>query len=81
LHAEYIIVSSRTAPNRADAATTDKTRRKRFAHPIPTIEEAKRRLAAAAGRPEPWLTMSVEDAAAVAKAEEEAGGWLLGPAT
>jgi len=25
-------------------------------HSIPTVDEAKRRLAEAAGRPEPWLT-------------------------
>jgi len=76
-----MIVSSRKPQNRRPAVTSGKTRRERLVDPIPTIEEARRRLAAAAGRPEPWLTMSDEDAAAMAKAEEEAGGWLVGPAT
>ncbi len=31
-------------------------RRVRTVDPIPTVDEAKRRLAAAAGAPEPWLT-------------------------
>jgi hypothetical protein len=47
--------------------------------PIPTVEEAKRRLAAASGRDRPWLHMTPEFEAQMAEAEEAAGGWLVGP--
>jgi len=47
-------------------------KRARAADPIPTVEEAKRRLAAAAGRPQPWLTP--EGIALLAQAEEVADG-------
>jgi hypothetical protein len=43
---------------------------------IPTIEEAKRRLAAAG--PDPWLTPKGIEA--LAEAEEASGGWIIGPA-
>ncbi len=54
-------------------------KRARAADPIPTLEEAKRRLAAAAGRDRPWLHLTPEFEAQMAEAEEEAGGRLVGP--
>ncbi len=45
---------------------------------IPTVEEAKRRLAAAAGRPEPWLT---PEGMAMLEQAEEASGGVFGPKT
>jgi hypothetical protein len=58
------------------------SRRSRRADPIPTVEEANRRLAlaAAAGLHEPWLTMTAEDEAAMEEMAKAAGGWFLGPA-
>jgi len=47
--------------------------------PIPTVEEAKRRLAAASGRDQPWLHLTPEFKEAMAQAEDAAGGWLVGP--
>jgi hypothetical protein len=43
---------------------------------IPTIAEARRRLAAAG--PDPWVTPAALEA--MGQAEEAAGGWLVGPA-
>jgi hypothetical protein len=80
LRAEFMIMSSRKPPKYRAVALPATSRHSRRPDPIPTVEEAKRRLAAAAGLPQPWLTMSAEDAAAVAEAEKAAGGWLLGAA-
>jgi hypothetical protein len=70
-------VSTRT-PNKARPVVPTRlggSRRVRAGDPIPTVEEAKRRLAAAG--PDPWLTPEGIDA--LGQAEEAAGGWLVGP--
>jgi len=73
-----MIVSARTPPE--DLAVTRLTVSARSLLPvadrIPTVREAKRRLAAAS--PDPWLT--ADGIAALREAEKTAGGWLLGPA-
>jgi hypothetical protein len=73
-----MIVSARTPPE--DLAMTRLTVSARpllpVADRIPTVREAKRRLAAAG--PDPWLT--ADGIAALGEAEQAAGGWLLGAA-
>ena len=56
--AEHMTVSSRTSSADRLAGLSDTGRRKRaqVQDTLPTVEEAKRRLAEAAGRPQPWLT-------------------------
>jgi len=70
-------VSTRTPPT--NRTVTRSVARSRAADPIPTIAEAKRRLAAAAGREQPWLHLTPAFKEAMARAEEEAGGFLGGP--
>lgn len=51
-------VSTRT-PYKARSVSLSRlggSKRSHAPDPIPTVEEAKRRLAEAAGRPQPWLT-------------------------
>ncbi len=72
-------MSTRTPFKGRPAALPARGARMRAVDSIPTVEEAKRRLAAAAGRDRPWLTMSAEDAEAMTRAEDAAGGWLVGP--
>jgi len=47
-----------TRKPKADPATLSRSggNRSHAAEPIPTLEEAQKRLTAAAGRPRPWLT-------------------------
>ncbi len=80
--AEQVIMSARKPPKDRPVALPTTSSRSRRADPIPTVEEAKRRLAlaAAAGLHEPWLTMSAEDEAAMEEMEKIAGGWFVGPA-
>ncbi len=73
-------MSARKPPKDRLVALPTTTRRSRGANPIPTVEEAKRRLAAAAGIPQPWLTISAEDEVAMEEMEKIAGGWFVGPA-
>lgn len=72
-------MSTRTTPKDDTVVTLNVSGRPllRVADRIPTVKEAKRRLAAAG--PDPWLT--ADGIAALGEAEEAAGGWLLGPAT
>ncbi len=49
-------MSTRTPYKGRPAALPKTEGRARVVDPIPTVDEAKRRLAAAAGAPEPWLT-------------------------
>ncbi len=72
-------VSIRTPQKGRPTALPARGARVRAVGPIPTVEEAKRRLAAAAGRDRPWLTMNAEDEEAMARAEDAAGGRLVGP--
>jgi len=75
-----MIMSSRKPPKDQPVAPPKPSRRSRRADPIPTVEEAKRRLAAAAGIRQPWLTVSPENEAAMEEMEKIAGGWFVGPA-
>ncbi len=58
MFAEHMTVNTRTSLTVGFALPpeTRSRRRVRTVDPIPTVDEAKRRLAAAAGAPEPWLT-------------------------
>ncbi len=77
---KFMIMSSRKPSKNPPVAQPKTSRRPRLADPIPTVEEAKRRLAAAAGIPQPWLIMSPENEAAMEEMENIAGGWFVGPA-
>lgn len=70
------------APKNRPVALPATSRRSRRADPIPTVAEAKRRLAlaAAAGLNGPWLNMSDENQAAMEEMEKIAGGCFVGPA-
>ncbi len=72
-------MSTRTPSKKRPAARSLTRLRAPALDPIPTIAEAKRRLAAAAGREQPWLHLTPEFEEAMARAEEEAGGFLGGP--
>ncbi len=72
-------MSTRTPSKNRMSARSITRRPEPAADPIPTIAEAKRRLAAAAGREQPWLHLTPEFKEAMARAEEEAGGFLGGP--
>jgi hypothetical protein len=71
--------STRTPHKGRPAARPATGKNARAVDPIPTVEEAKRRLAAACGRERPWLHLTPEFEAQMAEAEDAAGGWLVGP--
>jgi hypothetical protein len=75
-----MIMSSRKPPKDLAVPLPTTSRRSRRTDPIPTVEEAKRRLAAAAGIRQPWLTVSPENEAAMEEMEKIAGGCFVGPA-
>jgi len=56
LRAEHMTVSTRTPKANPVTLRPRVGKRSLAAEPIPTLEEARERLAAAAGRPRPWLT-------------------------
>ncbi len=56
MRAEHTTVSTRTPKAHPATLPSSGARRSHTAEPIPTLEEARKRLAAAAGRPRPWLT-------------------------
>lgn len=72
-------MSTRTPSKNRPVARSITRSRMPVVDPIPTVAEAKRRLAAAAGRAQPWLHLTPEFEEAMARAEEEAGGFLAGP--
>jgi hypothetical protein len=72
-------MSIRTPPKGRPGELAKTKGRGRIVDTIPTIEEAKRRLAAAAGRDRPWLHLAPEFEVQMAEVEEAAGGWLVGP--
>lgn len=72
-------MSTRTPSKNRPAARPVTRLRAHSLASIPTVAEAKRRLAAAAGRAQPWLHLSPEFEEAMARAAEEAGGFLGGP--
>jgi len=72
-------MSTRTPSKNRPAASPVTRLRAPALDSIPTVAEAKRRLAAAAGREQPWLHLTPAFEEAMARAEEEAGGFLGGP--
>ncbi len=78
--AEHMTMNARTPlkPQGAPLSSSGSRPHARVVQAIPTVEEAKRRLAEAAGRPEPWLT---PEGMAMLEQAEEASGGVFGPKT